>query len=190
MASMRKYAGSSFIGLDDVKARPLQGTIVKVSEGDYGRPVLLLDTGQRFTVNATNVKTLIAAFGEDDADWTGMKIELFSGLAKYQGKEQDSVAVKALSPGKPLAEGPPRARSGTMMIWTTKFRFEPWPGVSVATRSRLSFVARDYHGKPPAHCHPFCARSVARSTALGGVEMDNRQDRQADQAAVPGSGAR
>ena len=32
MASMRKYAGSSFIGLDDVKARPIQATILQAGD--------------------------------------------------------------------------------------------------------------------------------------------------------------
>ena len=103
MASMRKYAGSSFIGLDDVKARPIQATIVQFAEGNYGRPVLLLDTGQRFTVNKTNVDTLIAAYGDDDADLIGKRIELFAGFTKYQGAEKESVLVKPISPGKPLA---------------------------------------------------------------------------------------
>ena len=100
MTSMRKYAGSSFIRLEDVKARPIRATIVEVTEGDYGRPVLRLDSGQRFTVNATNMRTLIAAFGEDDADLINKRIELFAGFTKYQGNEQESVLVKAVSPGK------------------------------------------------------------------------------------------
>jgi hypothetical protein len=96
MTNMRKHAGSSFIRLEDVRARPIQATIVKVTEGEtYGKPVLLLDTGQQFSVNATNCKALIAAFGENDTDWVGKPIELFAGFTKYQGAEKDSVLVKA-----------------------------------------------------------------------------------------------
>jgi hypothetical protein len=54
------------------------------------------------------MKTLIAAFGEDDADLINKRIELFAGF-KYQGNEQESVLVKAVSPGK----GPPRNRERT-----------------------------------------------------------------------------
>jgi hypothetical protein len=86
------------------RSHPIQATIIKVSEGNYGRPELLLSTGQRFSVNATNVKTLISAYGEDDADWIGMLIELVSGFTKFKGEDQESVLVKAISPGKPLAK--------------------------------------------------------------------------------------
>jgi hypothetical protein len=103
MASLRKYAGSSFIRVDDVRDRPIQAKIVEFTEGNFGRPVLLLDTGRRFTVSKTNVDILIAAYGDDDADLIGKRIELFFGFTKYQGAEKESVLVKPISPSKPLA---------------------------------------------------------------------------------------
>jgi hypothetical protein len=124
MTNMRKYAGSAYVRVEDVRTHPIQATIIKVSEGNYGRPELLLSTGQRFSVNATNVKTLISAYGEDDADWIGMLIELVSGFTKFKGEDQESVLVKAISPGKPLAKRTVRNRSGPTLRWTTKFRSE------------------------------------------------------------------
>ena len=104
MTSMRKYAGSSFIDLDDVLARPIWAVIVEViPEGNFDKPELLLDSGQRFSVNVTNVKALIAAFGEEHTDWLGKRIELFSGFIKYQGAERESVLVRATSPAKRTA---------------------------------------------------------------------------------------
>jgi len=104
---MRKYAGSSFIQVDDVRDRPIQVTIIKVVEGNYGKPDLILSDGRRFSLNATNTKTLIAAYGVNDADWLGMHVEFCLGQIKYQGKFQDSVMVKPVSPGKPVAERKP-----------------------------------------------------------------------------------
>jgi hypothetical protein len=104
MTSMRKYAGSSFIGLDDVVARPLRAVIIEViPEGNFDKPELLLDSGQRFSVNVTNVKALIAAFGDEHTDWLGKRIELFAGFIKYQGAERESVLVRAISPAKKAA---------------------------------------------------------------------------------------
>ena len=103
MVSMRKYAGSPFIRLEDVKGRPIQATIVEISEGGYGKPVLLLDTGQQLSINATNCRTLIANFGEHDTDWIGKPIELFAGFTEFKGAQKESVLVKPLSPNKPLA---------------------------------------------------------------------------------------
>ena len=115
MTSMRKYAGSSFIGLDDVLARPVRAVILEViPEGNFDKPELLLDSGQRFSVNVTNVKALIAAFGEDHTDWLGKRIELFSGLIKYQGAERESVLVRAISSTKRAAPNPEQSHDDIM----------------------------------------------------------------------------
>jgi hypothetical protein len=107
MTDMRKYAGSSFIKYGDVSEAPIQATIVKVAEGKYGKPDLLLESGEHFGLNATNVKTLIAAYGRNDQDWIGERIELYAGTTEYQDQEKKSVLVRPLSPGKPKAERAP-----------------------------------------------------------------------------------
>jgi hypothetical protein len=104
---MRKYAGSSFIRIEDVQSGPREGTIVKVTEGRYGKPDLLFARGERLSLNATNVKTLIDAYGSSDQDWIGMNVELYAGTTRYQGQEKDSVLVRPISPGKPEAERRP-----------------------------------------------------------------------------------
>jgi hypothetical protein len=112
---MRRYAKSSFIRFDDVKGGPREGTIIKVTEGQFGKPDLLFDTGERLSVNPTNTTTLIEAYGPNDQDWLGMRIKLFAGTTPFQGKEQDSVLVEPISPGKPEAERTPLpANSGEM----------------------------------------------------------------------------
>jgi hypothetical protein len=98
---MRKYGRGGFITLEDVRDKPICGTIVSVSEGQYGRPVLALSTGQKFTLNATNSDVLIDAYGPDDSDWISMIIEITAGEAKYKGEMQASAIVKPVTPGKP-----------------------------------------------------------------------------------------
>lgn len=98
---MRKFAGSAFIKLeDDRDGLPRVETITSVDEGNFGRPVLKFETGERLTLNATNVKALINAYGADDRDWIGCEIELFVGQTKYQGQYKDSILVRPFSPEK------------------------------------------------------------------------------------------
>ena len=96
MASMKKYAGSRFLRLDDVVDQPRREKIAAVvDEGTYGKPILKFESGAQFSCNATNVGTLIAEFGEDSNDWLGGEIELYHGQVKFKGSSQDSVLIRA-----------------------------------------------------------------------------------------------
>jgi hypothetical protein len=94
---MHDYAAKSYIKVDDVRDGPISGTIKEVNLGNFGRPVLTLESGRRFSVNGTNVSTLIKAFGEDSRDWVGCDIELVFGHTTYQGNQQDSVIARPLN---------------------------------------------------------------------------------------------
>ncbi len=100
---MRKFAGPSYIKVADVKSGPLQETIGAVREGKFGKPDLVFESGAILSVNATNTKILLRAFGPNDRDWVGKEIELLLGTAAFQGKEQDSVIVRPISPPLPAA---------------------------------------------------------------------------------------
>ena len=73
--------------------------------------MLLLDSGQQFSVNATNWKTLITLYGEHDTDWKGKPIELFAGFTTFQNSEKESVLIRPISSSKPLALVPPIERT-------------------------------------------------------------------------------
>ena len=93
---MSKYAGSSFIGLDDVKDGPIRGTIAHIEEGQFGRPVITFDNGLRFSLNVTNVVTLLKAFGSEHENWLGEQIELFAGEATFNNEPRPSVLVRPI----------------------------------------------------------------------------------------------
>jgi len=95
---MRKYTGSSFLKIDDVRGAPIVATIVAVSEGKYDKPNLELDDGLVISVNATNAKTLARAYGYDSTDWIGKEIKLALGKVKYQGELQDSILIEPITP--------------------------------------------------------------------------------------------
>jgi hypothetical protein len=80
---------------------PRQETIVSVEPGKYDKPVATFESGDQLTLNKTNVRTLMNAYGEDSRDSVGCIIELFIGPAKYNGEQIESVVVKPISPPKP-----------------------------------------------------------------------------------------
>jgi hypothetical protein len=93
---MSKYASSSFIKVDDLAEGPQQETIVAIEEGRYDKPVLVLGDDTRLSLNGTNARELVAAFGANDKDWIGKRIELRAGTARFNGADTPSVLVRAL----------------------------------------------------------------------------------------------
>ena len=103
MTDMKKYAGSPFIKFDDCET-PIKSVIMGVKEGKYGKPDLTLESGDKFSLNGTNTKILIRAYGCDDGDWLIDQDRLVQGKTKYEGKLTNSVIIQPLSPGRPEEE--------------------------------------------------------------------------------------
>ncbi len=96
---MSKYAGTSFLKVENFPDGPQIKTIEAIEEGQYGKPVVTFDDGTKLTLNATNTKTLIKLFGTDEhREWLGRVTELYVGKLKYQGDENDAVLVRLPSP--------------------------------------------------------------------------------------------
>ena len=102
MLDMRKYAGSIFIGVDNLRDGPRQETIVSVTLGKYDKPVALFESGDQLTLNKTNTGTLIKSYGPNGQDWVGCTIELSIGTAKYNGGDIESVVVTPVTSPKPI----------------------------------------------------------------------------------------
>jgi hypothetical protein len=99
---MRRYSGSVFYGVDDVKNGPIQGKIAGVKIGKFEKPDLLLENGDKVSVNGTNNKTLGRAYGWNSDDWIGHTIEMYLGSIEYQGREQPALLIRPISkPEKP-----------------------------------------------------------------------------------------
>ena len=98
---MKLFAGSAFIKTADVSNAPRRDTIAAVNIGKYDRPVAVFESGDQLTLNATNTKTLIRAYGDDSDRWVGHTIELYLGKSIFQGETKPSVKVR------PLPDGPP-----------------------------------------------------------------------------------
>jgi len=101
---MRKYSGERFIKLADVADGPIRERIVGVREGKYGRPDLIFESGDILSLNSTNNIVLMRAYGPDSDGWADKDVELYQGEIPYEGKPQDAVRVKPISPSMAAKE--------------------------------------------------------------------------------------
>jgi hypothetical protein len=101
---MKEYVGELFIKIDDVREGPLALRIACVKEGKFDKPDMIFETGETLFLNATNIRILMRAYGRNSDDWTGKDVELDLGQVMFQGKPQDSVILKPISPPIPAAQ--------------------------------------------------------------------------------------
>jgi hypothetical protein len=106
---MSEYAGSRYLKVKDVKDGPIRVKIARVELGKYAKPDLHLDDGSILSANATNVRILCRAYGNDDAGWTGCEIELALGEIEFKGAMQEAIIVNPITPAKPKGEGAAKA---------------------------------------------------------------------------------
>jgi hypothetical protein len=105
---MSRYASSSFIKVDDLAEGLEEKVITEIGEGKYEKPVVTFIDGTKLSLNGTNVRALINAFGPNDEDWIGQRIELYAGTVKFNGKDTPSVLVRALNPSPAAARTLPK----------------------------------------------------------------------------------
>ena len=110
---MRKYSGDHFLKVDDVRNGSIQAQIAVVKQGKFDKPDLVFESGDVLSLNATNNKILMRAYGPSSDDWIGKLVELSLGETPYQGKQIESVKVSPISPPlKPSEQTKPKADGG------------------------------------------------------------------------------
>src|SRR5262245_2534981 len=113
MVDRSKDAGSIFIRFDDLANGPQQKLIVNVEDGQYDRPVVTFDDGTCLSLNKTNVRFLIRAFGKDDQNWFDQDVELFQGTVNTKDGDRDSILIRL--PATPaVAKSPQPPRDGDL----------------------------------------------------------------------------
>ena len=95
---MKQYGASAFIGVENLRDDPRQEAIAAVALGKFDRPTVTFESGDQFSLNKTNTRILINAYGPSSQDWIGKTIELFIGTATYNKEERESVVVRPISP--------------------------------------------------------------------------------------------
>jgi len=104
-----KYVSSVFLKVGDIKANgPTQVKIIDVVEGRYGKLDLHFDDGTCLSCNATNGRALAKAYGFNSDDWIDKDVELVVGEIMYQGKPQEAILVKPISPPSENKKPPTR----------------------------------------------------------------------------------
>ena len=96
---MSKYLGSVFLKVGGIRASgPIRVRITDVSEGQFGKPDLAFHDRTQLSLNPTNGLVLARAYGMDSDDWLDKEVELEVGEIQYQGKPQDIILLKPISP--------------------------------------------------------------------------------------------
>jgi hypothetical protein len=119
--NMKKYAGETFLKVADVRGGPLLLQIAVVREGKFDKADLVFESGDILSLNATNTKVLMRAYGSDGDDWIGKEVELYQGEIEYNGAQHEAVLVRPVSPPvkptdqkKPAAKSPVQSAAGDM----------------------------------------------------------------------------
>jgi hypothetical protein len=94
---MKGYAGKHFVKIDDVRDGPIEGKIVDIVEGEFGKLNLTLNTGDCLSLNKTNTSRLVRAFGDDSNNAIDQKVRLVLGELKYQGRMQEAVLLEPIT---------------------------------------------------------------------------------------------
>ena len=78
MLNARDYVGGRFIKADDVRDGPRREIIRNVTPGKYEKLNVQFVSGDHLSLNATNTRVLMRAYGEDAEAWVRR------GLARYE----------------------------------------------------------------------------------------------------------
>lgn len=100
---MRKYSSEHFVKVEDVKDGPIEDQIAVVKDGKYDKPNVVFESGDVLSLNATNRKTLVRAYGNESDLWIGKMIRMFLGMIEFQGSDHEAVLIEPISP--PLKDG-------------------------------------------------------------------------------------
>ena len=97
MLNARDYVSGSFIKADDVRDAPRREIIENVVPGKYEKLILQFVSGDQLSLNATNTRALMRAYGDDAEAWAGNQVELYLGSVDFRGTPTDSVLVKPVT---------------------------------------------------------------------------------------------
>ena len=83
---MTQFAGSGrFLKVADLDGGSIQETIAAIGPGKYDKANATFESGAVLSLNVTNTRALIKAYGSNSTDWLGKVVEL------YIGKIEDGV---------------------------------------------------------------------------------------------------
>ena len=93
---MRQFGGGHYVTAADVRDGPIAQVIADVRTGKYDKPDLHFESGDILSLNATNRRVLMRAYGPNSETWTGMHVELVLGEVEFQNKMQEAAIVRLI----------------------------------------------------------------------------------------------
>jgi hypothetical protein len=97
MSDMRKYKKPHFISVDDLINGPRQMRIAGEAEGQFQKPDLVFENGDKLGLSGTNLDTLAAAYGWNSNDWLGHVVELSAGELPFKGEMKPAVIIRTIT---------------------------------------------------------------------------------------------
>ena len=104
---IKRYLRPSFLKYQDVVDGPRTERIAAVQEGTFDCLDLKFESGDMLSLNQTNLRTLVRAYGMDPEKWIGKLIELYAGQTTFDNEPKQSVLIKPISPPNPSDEDIP-----------------------------------------------------------------------------------
>jgi 5-methylcytosine-specific restriction endonuclease McrA len=111
---MRKFAGSTFLKIEDFGDDPRDTEIIDIQNGKFDRPVAEFADGTKLSLNTTNCKTLCRDLGPLRSDWLRHPLQLYKGETTYDGKTQPSVLIRVINPVPKNKQTPPPTPTSPM----------------------------------------------------------------------------
>jgi hypothetical protein len=95
---MRQFKKPKFLKVEDIRQTGRRRMrIAGVVMGQYEKPDLIFESGDKLGLSATNIDILSAAYGWEAEEWAGHLIELFVGKGQFNGGDVDMVLIEPIS---------------------------------------------------------------------------------------------
>src|SRR5262245_2326217 len=106
-----KFSNSTRITVNSLGDDVRQETIVEAEVGQFKKLELVLRSGGRFSLNATNLKKMQKAYGKETDDWMGKEVKLVVGEVTFKGEQVESVVLTPVTPPTANRKSRSQARS-------------------------------------------------------------------------------
>jgi hypothetical protein len=93
---MRKFRKAKFLKVEDCR-QPQQMRIAGVTVGQFDKPDVFFENGDRLGLSATNVDVLTDAYGWESDGWIGHVVELYVDKGTFKGDPVDMVMLRPIS---------------------------------------------------------------------------------------------
>jgi hypothetical protein len=95
---MRQFKKPKFLKVEDIRSTgPRQMRIAGCVMGQFKKPDLVFESGDKLGLSATNAEILSEAYSFESEEWAGHLIELYVGKGTFEGEDVDMVLVRPIS---------------------------------------------------------------------------------------------